>query len=167
VNHGPSLAVEADATSESGRAERDIKTRVVRDVLGVVPRDRPDFVPAPPSLDMLATMPAYEHVRAHDIDDLADVCRAAALGPRFETGEVLVDVRADGDSIVHARAKLELDLNAEATVVWRALSTGRPSSEAIAAMATLPGDAAEYAESDTWATVASFLHLGVLRPRRA
>ncbi|MFI5297964.1 MAG: hypothetical protein ACHREM_07680 [Polyangiales bacterium] len=171
VNLGPSLAVEAAGASESGRAERDIKHRVVRDMLGVVglvPRDRPDFMAALPSLDMLSMMPAYERVRGSDIDDVREACRKAGVDPTFEPDEVRVDVRAGsdgGDSVFHERAKLKLDLNDTATIVWRTLSSGRPLSEAIAELAKLPGDAAEYAESDTWESLASFLHLGVLRPK--
>jgi hypothetical protein len=60
---------------------------------------------------------------------------------------------------------LRLDLNDAATIVWRALSTGKPMSEAIAALARTSVEAERFAESDAWETLASLLHLGVLRPR--
>jgi hypothetical protein len=76
VNSGPSLNVEADGASESGRRERAIKERVVSDLFtlaGVLPPGPVEFEPLFPSPSMFDWLPCYERLRDTDHHDLRDL----------------------------------------------------------------------------------------------
>jgi hypothetical protein len=170
VNAAPNLNVMVDGKSASGRAERDIKERVVSDLLsivGILPEAPLRFEPVLPSLAMLDWLPAYERLRSGDLADLREVCRRAAHDPRIAVGQVRVESEGDGVlSLIDARHGHRIELDPLAAMIWRSMEGGASVGETVRAVASLPdAEAAAHAEQDVWQAMAVFVQTGAWERR--
>jgi tubulin polyglutamylase TTLL5 len=163
VNMGPSLAVDAAGESESARAEKELKARVVAGlltILGVCPDGPPLYEPVFPSLSMFDWLPAYEEIHPSDVADLRAVCEREGFDPRVTVDEVAIERDTPEELVViHARHDHRIELNATAGLIWRCLARGDTVSETVRAVERQDGPAS--AQEDVWETLARFVQLGV------
>ncbi len=169
VNMGPSLAVESAATTDSARAEEELKTRVVADLLGVLglcPDAPVLYEPVFPSIAMFDWLPAYEEIRPSDVADLREVCARQAFDPRVDVDAVTIEHDAPEELVViHERHAHRIELNATAALIWRSFAKGASASETVRAVELQDGP--ESAADDVWETLARFVQIGAWTVRRS
>lgn len=167
-NLGPSLAVEADASTTASREERTVKQQVVADVLRVTGLEpalgitTSRFDPLVPAPDTVALLPCLDDVTEGDLVLWRDACREPGTWlPLAPTGTVH-EVAGDDLVLFTARTGEFTTLDAAGAALWLGLSEGgAPESLALElSQATgLPvDDMARYA----WQALSTWLAVGML-----
>ncbi|MGE3277489.1 MAG: hypothetical protein AB7O67_20420 [Vicinamibacterales bacterium] len=165
-NLGPSLAVEARPVTAAARAERDLKSSLVQDLLalvGVLPETAGRFERVFPSADALDFLPAFAWLGALD---RAAIAAAVAPGrPRLEPWDVVVERHGSALEVASRRTGVRQQLNASAAFAWRAACEGRTPEEVAARVARLTGAAPPAVRGQLWPALLDWVRLGLLRPR--
>lgn len=168
-NLGPSLAVEADASTPASRDERDVKERVVADLLQVTGLLADDVDPSAtrfetliPSADVVSLLPCCDAVDDADLHAWAEVCDGAdAWRPLAARG---VSHEAAGDELMLfvARTGEFITLDPVGAAVWLGLSSGADPHTLARELADATGAPVADTALHVWRALANWLLVGML-----
>ena len=168
-NLGPSLAVEADASTPASQDERAVKERVVADLLhvtGVLPdadgSGTTRFEPLIPAPDVVAQLPCCDVLDEIDLRVWADACTADDAWTPLAAHGVVHEVAGDDLVLFVARTGDFITLDPVGAAVWLGLSSGAHPHTLARELADATGLPVAETTLHVWRALANWLVVGML-----